>query len=72
MSVTIEDKGTLQGPTPVERSDTHPVKIQHPDDWVNCLIESVGPQPSSEGRRKTVIDFVRDLIVAGFLARKVP
>lgn len=67
----IGDDGSLQAPQSFEPTTALQVGCERHDELIDCLIRSVGPQHRSEGRRRKVVDFVRNVIVSGFLARKV-
>eukprot|EP00884_Botryococcus_braunii_P021042 jgi/Botrbrau1/7621/Bobra.0159s0070.1 len=71
MSVGVTEDGPVQAPLPLEHSNSSQWNIDGFDGFIDNLIESIGPQHTSEGRRKTVIDFVRREIVLEFSARQV-
>lgn len=71
MKQGVGDHGSLQAPPPLESITPPQIDCKRHDELIDCLIRSVGPQHRSEGRRRKVVDFVRNIIVSGFLARKV-
>ncbi len=65
MSVGVNDEGCVPAPLPLEHKNSPSCNIDCYESLDN-LIHSIGPQPRSEGRRRTVIDSIEELLVKEF------